>query len=91
MAERAHERMPYTVQAEFRTPSSFLVAYSVNLSRGGLFVETEVDIPTGALVTVDFEIPWSPGAAAASQSPASPMDRPGWASSSRTSRRSSAW
>ncbi|MEO8704043.1 MAG: PilZ domain-containing protein [Kofleriaceae bacterium] len=57
MAERAHERMPYTVQAEFRTPSSFLVAYSVNLSRGGLFVETEVDIPTGALVTVDFAIP----------------------------------
>ena len=55
--EREHERMPYSVQAAFRTPSSFLVAYSVNLSRGGLFLETELDIPTGSLVTVDFDIP----------------------------------
>lgn len=49
--------MPYSVQAAFRTPSSFLVAYSVNLSRGGLFLETELDIPTGSPVTVDFDIP----------------------------------
>lgn len=57
MADREHVRMPYSVQVEFRTPSSFLVAYSVNLSRGGLFIETDADIPTGALVTVDFGIP----------------------------------
>ena len=41
MAEREHDRMPYAVQVEFRTASSFLVAYSVNLSRGGLFLETD--------------------------------------------------
>ena len=57
MADREHDRMPYTVQAEFRTASSFLVAYSVNLSRGGLFLETDADIPTGALITVDLDIP----------------------------------
>src|SRR5262245_2394331 len=57
MADREHGRMPYTVQVEFRTPSSFLVAYSVNLSRGGLFIETDADIPTGAPVTVDFGVP----------------------------------
>jgi uncharacterized protein (TIGR02266 family) len=57
MAEREHDRMPYSVQVEFRTPSSFLVAYSVNLSRGGLFIETDADIPSGAYVTVDFSIP----------------------------------
>ncbi|HEU0032896.1 MAG TPA: PilZ domain-containing protein [Kofleriaceae bacterium] len=55
--QREQERMPFTVQATFRTASSFLVAYSVNLSRGGLFVETDADIPTGALVTVDLDIP----------------------------------
>ena len=49
--------MPYTVQVEFRTASSFLVAYSINLSRGGLFLETDADVPTGALMTVDFEVP----------------------------------
>jgi uncharacterized protein (TIGR02266 family) len=49
--------MPYVVQVEFRTPSSFLVAYSVNLSRGGLFVETDVDVPVGAGLTVELAIP----------------------------------
>lgn len=49
--------MPYAVQVEFRTASSFLVAYSVNLSRGGMFVETDADIPTGALLTLDFAVP----------------------------------
>ena len=51
--------MPYAVQVEFRTASSFLVAYSVNLSRGGLFLETEADIPTGAPMTLDFQVPGS--------------------------------
>jgi len=49
--------MPYVVQVEFRTPSSFLVAYSVNLSRGGLFVETDADVPVGAGMTVELAIP----------------------------------
>jgi uncharacterized protein (TIGR02266 family) len=49
--------MPYSVQVEFRTPSSFLVAYSVNLSRGGMFLETEADIPVGAALTLDLAVP----------------------------------
>lgn len=49
--------MPYAVAIEFRTASSFLVAYSVNLSRGGLFIETDTDIPSGSPVTVDLHIP----------------------------------
>jgi len=57
MAEREHDRMPYSVEVDFRTPSSFLVAFSVNLSRGGLFLETTADIPTGALLTIDLQIP----------------------------------
>jgi uncharacterized protein (TIGR02266 family) len=51
--------MPYVVQVEFRTPSSFLVAYSVNLSRGGMFVETDADVPVGAGMTVELAIPGS--------------------------------
>jgi uncharacterized protein (TIGR02266 family) len=49
--------MPYAVQVEFRTASSFLVAYSVNLSRGGLFLETDVEVPQGAQMTLDFAVP----------------------------------
>lgn len=57
MSEREHDRMPYSVQVEFRTASSFLVAYSVNLSRGGLFLETEADIPTGVGIEVAMQVP----------------------------------
>ena len=49
--------MPYVVQVEFRTPSSFLVAYSVNLSRGGLFLEVDADVPVGAGMTLDLAVP----------------------------------
>lgn len=49
--------MPYAVQVEFRTPSSFLVTYSVNLSRGGLFLETDAPIPTGSPLAVEFVVP----------------------------------
>jgi uncharacterized protein (TIGR02266 family) len=57
VTDREHLRMPYVVQVDFRTASSFLVAYSVNLSRGGMFLETEAEIPTGALMTLDFTVP----------------------------------
>ncbi len=55
--DREHERMPYRVHVEFRTASSFLVAYSVNLSRGGLFLETEEDVPTGSTIELDLRVP----------------------------------
>ncbi|HEY0193710.1 MAG TPA: TIGR02266 family protein, partial [Kofleriaceae bacterium] len=57
MADREHERVPYAVHVEFRTASSFLVAYSVNLSRGGMFVETDVELPTGALLELQLLVP----------------------------------
>jgi uncharacterized protein (TIGR02266 family) len=57
MSEREHLRMPYAVQVEFRTASSFLIAYSVNLSRGGLFLETEQDIPQGAAIGLALDVP----------------------------------
>ncbi len=57
MTEREHDRLPYAVQVEFRTASSFLVAYSVNLSRGGLFLETDADIPTGVETLLTMQVP----------------------------------
>jgi uncharacterized protein (TIGR02266 family) len=57
MSEREFPRVPYAVEVEFRTASSFLVAYSVNLSRGGLFLETEHDVPLGAEIGLKFAVP----------------------------------
>ena len=70
MSDRVHERVPYAVEVNFRTASSFLVAYSLNLSRGGLFIETEqpvaidtpvslqLTIPTAGAVTVNGTVSW---------------------------------
>lgn len=49
--------MPYVVAVEFRSASSFLITYSLNLSRGGLFVETGHDLPLGTAIDVAFRIP----------------------------------
>jgi uncharacterized protein (TIGR02266 family) len=57
MPEREYDRMPYSVQVEFRTASSFLVAYSVNLSRGGIFIETDTELPSGVLVALELNVP----------------------------------
>jgi uncharacterized protein (TIGR02266 family) len=57
MSEREYDRIPYTVQVEFRTASSFLVAYSVNLSRGGIFIETDAEVPSGVLIAIDLHVP----------------------------------
>ncbi|TMQ07931.1 MAG: hypothetical protein E6J90_16625 [Deltaproteobacteria bacterium] len=57
MSERDHDRIPYTVLVEFRTASSFLVAYSMSLSRGGIFVETDWDVPTGMPLALDLHVP----------------------------------
>ena len=59
MVDREHSRMPYVVAVEFRSASSFLITYSLNLSRGGLFVETFQDLPLGATVALTFRIPGS--------------------------------
>lgn len=57
MSDREHQRMPFAVPVEFRTASSFLVAYSVNLSRGGLFLETDRVLEPGAAITVQLLVP----------------------------------
>jgi uncharacterized protein (TIGR02266 family) len=57
MSEREFQRIPFAVAVEFRTASSFLIAYSVNLSRGGLFLETAQEVPIGSPLELSFSIP----------------------------------
>lgn len=57
MSDRQHQRIPYSVRVEFRTVSSFLVTYSINLSRGGIFLETDQATPVGSPITLQFAVP----------------------------------
>ena len=59
MHDREHERVSYAVTVGFRSTSSFLFAYSVNLSRGGMFLEASGETMTllpGAEIEVHLTI-----------------------------------
>ncbi|ACY17080.1 TIGR02266 family protein [Haliangium ochraceum] len=57
MSDRAFQRIPYAAKVEFRTASSFLVAYSMNLSRGGIFLETDQLARVGETIQLEFAVP----------------------------------
>ena len=55
--DREHTRIPYSVEVQYRTASSFLIAYSTNLSRGGLFLESESEVPLGTPIELRLFVP----------------------------------
>ena len=56
---RRFARAPVSLEVQYRTKGSFLVSYSLNLSKGGLFLETDDLLPVGTTLTVRFSIPGS--------------------------------
>jgi uncharacterized protein (TIGR02266 family) len=56
---RRSQRVPIALGLEYRSAGAFLVAYSTNLSKGGLFVETSAPLPIGTSVTLRLKTPHS--------------------------------
>lgn len=54
---REYQRVPVSVQVDYRTASSFLVAYSINISRGGLFLESENAPAVGSTLNLELRVP----------------------------------
>jgi uncharacterized protein (TIGR02266 family) len=56
---RAHARAPVVMEVQYRSAGSFLVSYSLNLSRGGLFLEAEdpSSLPIDTSLVVRLRIP----------------------------------
>ena len=50
-------RIPLALEVEYRTAGAFLVAYSVNLSKGGIFLETDNPMPMGTVLNLRFSVP----------------------------------
>ncbi len=57
MADRREPRLPISLEVTYRTAGAFLVSYSVNLSKGGIFIETSEPLPTGETMTLKFDVP----------------------------------
>ena len=54
---RRFARAPVALEVQYRTKGSFLISYSLNLSKGGLFLETEDLLPVGTSLVVRFAVP----------------------------------
>jgi len=57
MADRRQPRLPISLRVQYRTTGAFLVAYSVNLSKGGIFLETSTPMGVGEHISLAFEVP----------------------------------
>src|SRR5437899_9069606 len=57
MGDRRQPRLPISLAVEYRTAGAFLVSYSINLSKGGIFIESAQPLPPGEHVTLRFDVP----------------------------------
>jgi len=57
VTDRVHGRVPLSLEVEYRTAGAFLVAYSSNLSKGGVFIETQRPALAGTDLLLRFTIP----------------------------------
>jgi uncharacterized protein (TIGR02266 family) len=55
--DRRQPRLPIKLEVEYCTTGAFLVSYSINLSKGGIFIETPSPLPVGSQLQLAFEVP----------------------------------
>ncbi len=58
---REYQRRPLRLQLNYRdaTGGNFLFEYSQNISKGGIFIETDTPMPSGANIVIQFQAPGS--------------------------------
>ncbi|MFI5290525.1 MAG: TIGR02266 family protein [Polyangia bacterium] len=56
-SDRRQPRLPISLKVQYRTTGAFLIAYSINLSKGGIFLETSEPLEVGEHVSLQFEVP----------------------------------
>jgi uncharacterized protein (TIGR02266 family) len=57
MADRRQPRLPISLEVAYRTAGAFLVSYSINLSKGGIFIETQTPLEVGEHVSLSLNVP----------------------------------
>ncbi len=58
---RSSPRVSTTIEIIFKEPKSFIRAYMLNVSNGGLFIKTEDPLPLDSFVVLKVKIPTDPG------------------------------
>lgn len=54
---RTEARIPKTLSISYKDKASFLKAYTTNISRGGIFIKTNQQLPQGAMISLKLQLP----------------------------------
>src|SRR5260370_33806458 len=57
MQARRPARVPIPLAVTYRTAGAFLVSYSINLSKGGIFIETTEPLEVATPLELKLEVP----------------------------------
>jgi uncharacterized protein (TIGR02266 family) len=57
---RQFGRVPIALEVRYATTAAFLIAYTTNLSKGGVFLETPTPLPVGSEITLTISAPHAP-------------------------------
>jgi len=57
---RRFDRVPVALEVRYASTCAFLVAYTTNLSKGGVFLETPTPLPIGSEITLTINAPHAP-------------------------------
>jgi type IV pilus assembly protein PilZ len=59
LENRVHRRAPLRLELNYRdaTNKNFLFEYSQNISKGGIFIETDTPLPLGSRLKIRFQPP----------------------------------
>jgi uncharacterized protein (TIGR02266 family) len=57
---RRSDRVPVALPVRYASAGAFLVAYTTNLSKGGIFLETATPLPPGTSLTLAITVPHAP-------------------------------
>lgn len=58
--KRREDRVPVELKVGYRTIGSFITDYIINISKGGIFINTSKPLPVGTKIRILFSIPDMP-------------------------------
>lgn len=54
---RTNERLPVQLRVDYQSAESFISEYTMNISRGGMFISTRTPLNIGTVIELTFHIP----------------------------------
>lgn len=54
---RKEQRIPVEIEVKYSTGDSFVVDWTMNISRGGMFIRTPNPLPVGSNLKIYFSVP----------------------------------